>query len=269
MIDYYESVAPFILPYLKDRPIMLHRFPEGIDGQGFYQKDLDASHAEGIHTFPIKHEGKTDHYLLINDLHSLLYAVNLGSIELHPFMSRTKNLNNPDYCVIDLDPVDIPFEKVVETALAAHEILDGIDVKHFCKTSGGKGLHILIPLHGNYDFEQSRQFAEIISHFIHKKLTSTTSLERNPKKRRKKIYLDCLQNRHGQTIVAPYAVRPRPHAPVSTPLSWEEVNTDLDPTKFNIKTVPSRLKEKGDIFKAVLGRGVNLEKALKNIRTSD
>lgn len=266
LIEYYTNIAPFILPYLKDRPIVLHRFPNGIEGQDFYQKDIEFF-PDWIKTIPIQHEGKINHYLLINDLRSLLYAVNLGSIDLHPFMSRYKKLENPDYCVIDLDPHDISFDKVIETALVVHEILDEVNVKHYCKTSGGKGLHILIPLHAKYDYEQSKLFATIIAHGVHKKLPGITSLERNPKKRPKKIYLDCLQNNLGQTIVAPYSVRPRPKALVSTPLTWEEVNQDLDPSQFNIKTVPLRLRERGDIFKAILGASVNIKKALKDLKS--
>lgn len=265
LIKYYETIAPYILPYLKDRPIMLRRFPEGINGLSFYQKDL-TTYPEWIKTIPIQHEDKIVNYLLINNLESLLYAINLGSIDLHPFLSRYKKLKNPDFCVIDLDPHDVPFENLIETALVTHEILTEIKVKHFCKTSGGKGLHILIPLHAKYDYEQSRQFAEIIASYVHQQLPDFTSMERGPKKRPKKIYLDCLQNRIGQTIAAPYSVRPRPKATVSTPLAWEEVNKKLDLTKFTIETVPTRLTEKGDLFKDILGPGVNLKEALNRLK---
>lgn len=265
LLSYYEKVAPFILPYLKDRPIMLHRYPDGITGKDFYQKDINFTHPEWIKTFPLKQEGSINNYLLINDLRSLLYAVNLGSIDLHPFLSHTDDLDHPDYCIIDLDPHDISFDKVVETALVLHEILGEMNVKHYCKTSGGKGLHIMIPLHAKYDYTQSRQFAEIICHLVNKKLPKTTSMERSPAKRPKRIYLDCLQNRFGQSIVAPYAVRPRPKAMVSTPLLWEEVNTDLVLSDYTIETVPARLKKIGDILKPVLGTGINMEKALKGL----
>lgn len=265
LIHYYESVANYILPYLKERPIVLHRYPDGIEGQEFYQKDINFSHPDWIKTFPLKHEGKVDNYLLINDERSLLYAVNLGSIDLHPFLSRCKKLEYPDYCVIDLDPHGIPFERVVDTALLLHDTLERVGVKHYCKTSGGKGLHIVIPLHGKYHLDQSQKFAEVIALYIHQQLPEITSIVRNPKRRQKKIYLDCLQNRYGQTIVAPYAVRPRPMALVSTPLTWDEVNRKLDPSKFNIKTVLQRLKRKGDLFKPVLREGINMQAALKRI----
>ncbi len=264
LIEYYKKVAKYMLPYLKNRPITLHRYPNGIDGQSFYQKDLDI-HPEWIKTMPVQHEeGRIVDYLLINDVPSLLYAVNLGSIDLHPFMANLKNLENPDYCVIDLDPHDIPFEKTIEAALILHEMLDVWEVKHFCKTSGGNGLHFVIPLHGKYNFTQSRQFAEIIGFHLHSKLLKTTSLERDPKKRPKKIYIDCLQNRIGQTIVAPYSVRPRPKALISTPIEWNEL-PNLNISDFTMETVPERLKKKGDIFKPILGAGVNIQKVLKRI----
>ncbi len=233
LLAYYEKIAPLILPYLKDRPIMLHRYPDGIDGKDFYQKNLPASHPEWIKTFEIP----PNHFLLIPDVQSLLYAVNLGSIDLHPFLSRCQDLKHPDFCVIDLDPHDIAFDKVVEVALIYHEILAQLKLDHFCKTSGGKGLHILIPLQGQYTYEKSRQLAEMVSQIVHEKTAKFTSLERSPAKRPKKIYLDCLQNRLHQSIVAPYSVRPRPHALVSYPLTWDEVNNKLDPSKFNIKSV--------------------------------
>lgn len=263
LIKYYEQMSPYILPYLKDRPIMLHRYPNGIEKPSFYQKDISYTPPEGINLCPIQHEGKVDHYLLVNNLKSLLYAINLGSIDLHPFISRYQNVETPDFCLIDLDPHNIDFSKVVEAAQLIHEILTDLNIKHYCKTSGGNGLHIFIPLHGKYDFDQSRQFAEILCYFINKQLPKTTSLERNPKKREKKIYLDCLQNRRGQTVVPPYIVRPRPMALVSTPLTWEEVNNNLNPAKFNMKSIIKRVDEIGDIFKFVLKETNNLKKALK------
>jgi len=266
LLKYYQEIAPFILPYLKNRPIFLHRLPEGIKGHGFYQKNVKAALPEGIKTTPIKHQGKVYHYLQINDLKSLMYAVNMGSIDLHPFMSQISHLDKPDYCVIDLDPHGVSFECVVEAALVTHEILEKIKVKHYCKTSGGNGLHILIPLHARYNFEQSKQFAEIICRLVNKRLPKTTSVIRAPGKRLKKVYLDYLQNRYAQAIAAPYCVRPRPGATVSTPLSWDEVDQDLDISQYTIQTVPKRLKRIGDIFNPVLGTGVNLKAALSSIK---
>ncbi|MBS4169247.1 DNA ligase D [Parachlamydia sp. AcF125] len=266
LLAYYHEVAPYILPYLRNRPITLHRFPDGIEGKEFYQKDISFSHPAWLKTYPVKHDGKVDHYLLIPDLRSLLYAVNLGSIDLHPCMSPCRNLEKPSYCVIDLDPEEIAFEEVIEVAAATHQFLEKAKIKNYCKTSGGKGLHIFIPLHSKYDYEQSKQFAYIISLCIHKQFPSITSLERSPQNRQKKIYLDYLQNSPLQTIVAPYSVRPRPGASVSTPLLWEEVKTGLDPKDFNMQTILERLGKMGDIFKPIFSSGVNMQTALNRLK---
>ncbi len=265
LIEYYRTIAKTILPYLKERPIVLRRFPNGILGQDFHQKNIDFSLPDGITTCPVKQENRVDHFLLIDSLNSLLFAINLGSIDLHPFLSNIHHLDNPDYCVIDLDPHDIPFKYVIDVAIYYHEILQQLNVPHFCKTSGGKGLHILIPLKPVYSFDQSRQFAEIISLLVHQKFPKITSLERNPRQRPNKIYLDCLQNRTGQTIVAPYCIRPRPKALVSTPLEWEEVNQTLDPSTFTMQTIPARIKKKGDLFKNILKKRTNLQLVINKI----
>lgn len=268
LINYYKEISPFIIPYLKNRPIVLRRFPEGIKGGDFFQKEIGNIAPDWLETTKVQHEDKIIKYMLINDLNSLLFAVNLGSIEINPFSSQIKSLEYPDYAVIDLDPGDVPFEKVVETALITHQILDEMGMKNYCKTSGGRGLHIYIPVHAKYDYEQVKQFAEIIALCVHKKLPKYTSLERSPKKREKKIYLDYLQNRSMQTIVAAYSARPRALATVSTPLTWDEVENGLDPKSFTIKTVPERVKRIGDIFKPILGSGVDVQKGLKNLQKS-
>lgn len=265
LIHYYETVASYMLPYLKNRPIVLLRYPNGIDKMGFYQKEIGYDPPPFIKTANVQHDEKMIRFLLIDNKTSLLYAVNLGSIDLHPFLAPLDHLDKPDFCVIDIDPQGIAFEYVIEATLYLHEFLEKIKVKNFIKTSGGRGLHIYIPFHGKYDFEQSKQFAELIVTYVNKQLPKTTSLIRDPKKRQKKIYLDFLQNRKRQTVVAPYSVRPRPHALVSTPLEWSEVNEKLDPQAFNIHTVPARLKKIGDIFKPILGAGINLPQTLKRI----
>lgn len=265
LIEYYRGVAPFILPYLKNHPLMMHRFPEGIKSAGFYQKNINFIPPKWIKTFQVTGKSTKVDYVVVNDLKSLMYVINLGCIELHPFISTINHLEYPEFCVIDLDPLQISFAKVVETALIAHDILERAGIKNFCKTSGLTGLHILIPLHHQYSFEQSKLFAQVVAECIHDKLPHLTSLVRSPQKRSKKIYLDYLQNRFAQTLVCPYSVRPAAFAPVSTPLLWEEVNSKLDPTDFTIKTVPQRLKEKGDILKPILKASSNLKKAISRL----
>ena len=263
LANYYTEVAPFILPYLKKRPIVLHRFPDGITGGEFYQKETPEKHPSWLKTIEVQHEERTIHYLEITDVRSLLYAINLGSIDLHPFLGHLPHLDLPDYCVLDLDPEALDFKAVVKVAQVIHTFLEDLKLPHFCKTTGGRGLHIFLPLHAHYSIEQSKQFAELLARTIHNKLPALTSLTRSPAKRQHKVYLDYLQNRSGQTVVAPYAVRPRPHAPVSTPLLWDEVQEGLDPLAFTIATVPKRLQKHGDLFKGIFGAGISIEKTLK------
>lgn len=265
LIHYYQEVAPFILPYLKNRPIMLHRYPEGIDGIHFIQKDTKSLHLpSGIQTVSLTHETKVLTYFLIQNKATLEYIINLGTIELHPFLSRIDKPDYPDYFVLDLDPESVPFDTIIKTANTIHELFTEWGIPHYCKTSGGRGLHIWIPLKRKYTFDQSLQFGKIISHLIHRELPKITSLERKPSNRQKQIYLDVYQNHYKQTVVAPYSVRGKPNAPVSTPLEWNEVVKGMRPHDFTIKTVPARLKQIGDIFHPVLEKGFNLKQFLEN-----
>ncbi len=264
LIEYYESVAPLLLPYLKDRPESLKRFPNGIQGTCFFQKNIKTT-PDWIHTVKIQQKEKLVNYLLIQDLDSLLYAINLGCIELHPFFSRADSLNKPDFLVFDLDPVEIDFVKVVETAQAIHTILEELHIPSYCKTSGARGLHICVPLKAKYTYEQAKQFAQLIALIVHHHHPDFTSLERIPKNRRKKVYIDCLQNNPGQTIVSPYSVRAKPQAPVSTPLKWSEVNGHLNPLAFTIHSLPKRLKKVGDLFTPLLEQEISFEKILPKV----
>jgi bifunctional non-homologous end joining protein LigD len=262
LLEYYEKISPIILPYLKERPLVLRRQPNGVEDTGFYQKNIENLPPE-ISQVSIEHEKRTVHYMMANNKTDLLYAANLGCIEMHPFLSRVEHLDRPDFLVLDLDPVDISFDHVLETALVIHEILENFKIKSYCKTSGSRGLHILVPLKARYDFEQSKRFGELVATLTHEQLPKITSLERSPAKRQRKVYIDYLQNNRGQTIVAPYSVRGKPHAPVSTPLEWDELKPGIKPTDFTIKNTFNRLSQMGDIFKPVLKQGANLEKALK------
>lgn len=262
LLSYYATIAPFILPYLKNRPVVLHRFPDGIDGEHFYQKESGPNLPSFIKTIPIQHETKKIFYFVIQNAKTLLYIANLGSIELHPFHARLKNLEKPDYLIFDLDPQDISFSSVIDTALSFHELLEEHAIPSYCKTSGGSGLHIYIPLNGKYEYAIVRKFAGLLARMIHEKLPRITSLERSPQKRKKKVYIDIFQNQKTQTIVSAYSVRGFPHAPVSTPLNWSEVNYKLKIADFNLLTIPKRLRQKGDLFTPILKRGINLEKTL-------
>jgi bifunctional non-homologous end joining protein LigD len=269
LVKYYHDIAPVLLPYLRNRPQSLHRFPNGISGASFFQKDIDIqSVPRWLKTKAIYSESNEDHvnYLLCNDASTLIYMANLGCIEINPWNSRIGKLDYPDWMVLDLDPGKIAFQEVVKVARVAKELLDRLELLAFVKTSGATGLHIYVPLEAHYDYHTVRTFAHLIATLVHEKLPDTTSLVRSPAKRTKKIYLDYLQNSKGQTIAAPYSVRPRPGATVSTPLSWSEVTNKLDPTKFTIKNIFKRLDKKGDLWEPVIGKGQNMMRALKNLQ---
>lgn len=263
LIEYYSEVSRWILPHLKDRPVTLKRFPNGIKEPSFFQKNLK-DHPDWIKTVLIDQV----HYLLIQNKQSLLYAANLGSIELHPFLSRKNRLHSPDFLVIDLDPKTASFLKVIETAQTVHSVLKEFKIPSFCKTSGATGLHITIPLSGKYSYEQAKKFAVLIGRIVHRRIPQITTLERPLSKRKGKIYIDCFQNNFGQTVAAPYSVRARPGAPVSTPLKWEEVKKGLDPADYTIKTTIRRLKKIGDLYSPVLGKGINLASSIKMISSA-
>ncbi|MBO9202267.1 MULTISPECIES: DNA ligase D [Niastella] len=270
LINYYDRMAPFILPYLKDRPQSMNRHPNGINKPGFYQKDVSGGKvADWIekHNYLSESDGETKQYLVCTDEASLLYMANLGCIEMNPWHSTTKKPENPSWCVIDLDPGDISFNKVIEAAQVIKQLTDELEIDTYCKTSGSTGLHIYIPLGSAYDYDQSRQLAELIVTLAYHEMPSFTSLERSPAKRKTKIYLDYLQNRTIQTIAAPYSLRPKPGATASAPLHWEEVKKGLSIQDFTIENMYERAKEVGDIFKPVLGKGINLKKVLTKINS--
>lgn len=267
LIAYYRNISSVILPYLEGRPQSMHRFPNGINGQSFFQKNVDHMPPDWVKTVSIRSESedRSLNYLVCDDEPTLIYMANLGCIELNPWSSRVASLDNPDYVILDLDPDDIGFEEVIRAALEIKKILDKAAVPSYCKTSGATGLHILIPTGAKYDYEQARGFAEIIMRLTHRNLPQTTSVERNPGKRKGRIYLDYLQNRRGQTIASPYCVRPRPGAPVSTPLEWREVKKGLNPESYNLRTIAKRLDKKGDILRPLLSESMDLIKAIENL----
>lgn len=270
LIDYYRSVFDLILPFLKDRPLSLNRHPNGIDGPNFFQKDLDTDQIpDWIHTEPMYSESndKNIDYLVCNDLPTLLWMANLGCIEINPWLSTYKAEENPVFAVMDLDPNDVDdFSEVVRVALTARSILEKMAVKSWIKTSGSRGLHIFIHVGGEYDYEIIKKFIQYLGQMILKEHPETTSLERSPSKRKKKIYLDFLQNRRGQTIAAPYSARPKPGATVSAPLEWDEVNETLDIKAFTIFNILERVKEKGDLWKDIAKEKIDLKIALSNLK---
>ena len=264
MLNYYYQVAPFMLPYFKDRPQTLNRFPHGIEGESFYQKDVKGKVPGWMTTFPYHSEAdnRDKEFLVVSNEASLLYIASLGCIEMNPWSSRTQAPDCPDWCIIDLDPDNNTFDQVIKAAQVTKQVLDTIDVPSHCKTSGSTGLHIYIPLGGKYSYEQSKEFGRSIVKLVHTELPSFTSIERYTEKRKGKLYLDFLQNRPQATVAGPYSLRPKPGAPVSAPLHWDEVKKGLRIKDFNILNMVQRIKDIGDIFKPVIGKGINLDKAV-------
>ncbi|HET6454999.1 MAG TPA: DNA ligase D [Armatimonadota bacterium] len=268
VINYYRDIAGFILPYLRDRPESLNRFPDGIYGESFYQKNIREDQIpDWIETVKVKSETEDEYinYLLCQDEAALVYLANWGCIELNPWNSRVGSLDNPDYLLIDLDPGDIGFDAVIRVAQAVREVLDEAGIEGYPKTSGATGLHVYIPLGAKYTYGQTREFGRILAHLTCSKVPDIATVERMTAKRGNKVYVDFLQNARGQTLAAVYCIRPRPRATVSTPLEWDEIKPGLSPSRFTIRTIGKRLEKAGDLFKPVLGPGIDIRKALTRL----
>jgi bifunctional non-homologous end joining protein LigD len=268
VLKFYDSISTYILPHLKDRPQSLKRNPNGITDKGFFHKDAGDAAPSWVKHIELYSDSakKNINYILCNNKATLLYLNNLGCIEINPWNSRVKNLDHPDYLVMDIDPSDQnSFDEVVDTALVIKEILDRAQAPAFCKTSGATGLHIYVPMGAAYDYDQTRSLAEIIAHLTQEQLPRTTTIERSLSKRNNRIYIDYLQNRRGQTLSSVYSLRPVPGATVSTPLRWQEVKSGLHPSQFTIYNLPQRLAKLGDLFAGVRREKINLRRALKTL----
>ena len=270
LINYYYQVAPLILPYLKDRPQSLNRFPNGIYGKSFYQKNMTGKVPDWVETYLYYSEADQENkdYILANNEATLLLLAGMGCIELNPESNTTKQPDHPTWCIIDLDPDKNSFDQVIEAARVTKQVLDNLGVPSYCKTSGSTGLHVYIPLGGKYTYEQSKEFARAIVTLVHHELPAYTSIERMIAKRGGKMYLDFLQNRPHATVAAPYSLRPKPGATVSMPLHWDEVKKGLTMKDFTIFNAIERIQSEGDLFKPVLGKGIDLKKIIASLESA-
>lgn len=267
LINYYLEVGPTMLAYLVDRPESLLRQPGGYNDKGFFQKDITMPLPKYAASKTIFSESTKEdvHFLVCNNIDTLLYMAQLGCIEINPWSSRLKNLDKPDWAVMDLDPEGVGFKEVVSTALVVHEVCKEWNVRAYPKTSGKTGIHIFIPLGARYTYEQARQFVQLIAIEVNKRLPKITSIVRSPEKRQGRVYLDYLQNSKGQTLAAPYSVRPTKDASVSMPLDWDEVTLTLKPSDFTIKNAAKRLHQRGDLWASVLKEKTDISKVLKKL----
>ncbi len=262
VLNYYDGVADLILPHLKDRPLSLKRYPNGILQQYFFQKDAPHSFAPWLRTELI--DGI--HYVFAGDRASLLYLVNLGCIDHNPWMSRSPSLDHPDFILIDLDPQECPYDKIVDAALLVKSLLDRISLTGYPKTTGGDGMHVYIPVEPIYTYEETRTFAELIARLAVSEQPDLFTTPRPVSKRQKnRVYFDYLQNGRSKTIAAPYVLRAYPGAPVATPLEWSEVRHGLHPAQFNIANAIERFAARGDLFAGVLNQPQHLDAALEKL----
>ena len=262
LLNYYYQAAPFIVPYLKDRPQSLNRFPNGIEGKSFYQKDVTATAPDWIKQFPYHTStGEDKNFLVVEDEASLLWMANMGAIEMNPWNSTIRKPGHPDWCIIDLDPTEKnTFEQVIRTAQVTKQVLDDLNVPAYPKTSGSTGIHIYIPMGAKYTYDQCQSFGKLIATRVHDALPRFTSIERLTGRRKNCIYVDYLQNRPKATLAAPYSVRPKPGATVSMPLHWDEVKKGLKMSQFTLRNAITRIRSEGDLFRPVLGKGIDLKK---------
>lgn len=268
LVEYYRAVFPWLEPYLKDRPVVMTRYPDGIDGKSFFQKDAPSWVPSWIRTETVwsEHGQRDIHYFVCDDADSLVYLANLGTIPLHVWASRTSNLQLPDWCILDLDPKEAPFESVVIAARAIKKLCDAIDLPAYVKTSGSTGLHVMVPLGGQCTHQQCKTLAHLIARVIEDEHPDVVTTTRNPKKRGGRVYIDYVQNGHGRLLVAPYSVRPLSGAPVSMPLRWREVTPGLDIHRFHIGNALTRLRRwKGDPLLPVLHDKPDLMAALERL----
>jgi bifunctional non-homologous end joining protein LigD len=271
LLRYYYEVADTILPYLKDRPLILKRYPNGITKNFFFQHDVeDAPEFARTITLDVPDMGAGHKvaYLIGGTLETLLYTTNLGAIEQHPWLSRTRSLDHPDWIVFDLDPgKDVQFETICEVAVSLRDVLGRLGLEGYAKTTGSRGIHVYVPIKADYSYPQVAEFAERVAAMVVREQPKVATLERSLKKRKRgQIYVDYLQNARGKSAAAPYSARPRAGAMVSTPLTWREVETgEIVPQEFTIKSVLKRIARKGDLFAPVLKSRQSLNKAMKGV----
>lgn len=250
LIKYYNDIAPILLRHIHNRPLVMKRYPNGISGESFYQKECPDYAPDFVETYPIQHSEKIVNYIVCNDAATLVWLANQGCIEVHAWLSTLENIECPDMAVMDLDPAEgTTFGDVMQIALLVQRALEEFELKSYVKTSGASGLHLFIPLEPVYPFKVVTAAMQYLASMIISVYPEKATTERIVGKRKGKVYLDYLQNGRGKTMAFQYGLRPLKGAPVSTPLAWSEVEQmNIDPMSFNIDTVFQRIKLYGDLL---------------------
>ena len=268
VIRYYERVADAILPYLRNRPMVLNRHPNGIRGASFFQKNVDPKELPPfVKTVSVRARstGRNVHYVVCNNKRTLLYLANLGCIEMHPWNSRLASIRHPDFLSLDLDPGGNPFSEIVRVARAVRKVIDEAGGHCLVKTSGKTGIHVIVPLRPRYDFAEVRATAKAIARIVNRRLPRLTTRHPNAGRRTHRIYIDYVRNSFGQTLAAPYSLRAFPGATVSTPLEWRELSKSMRPSRYSLRTISRRLGRDGDIWHSAFRNRVNLARLAKRL----
>lgn len=272
LIKYYIEMSNIILPYIKDRPLVMARYPEGIMGDFFYHKHVSPEQVPPyLKTRAVYSKERPEgiNYIVGFGVETLVYMANLGAIEMHPWFSRIQTLDYPDWAIFDLDPAPgATFEDTVVVAQLIHQLLDQLKIKHYPKTSGATGLHIYVPVEPVYTYEQIQEFVELVGWVVVQVIPEKATIyDRMVKDRTGKVYVDYLQNSKGKTITGVYSVRPHRFAPISTPLHWDEVKTSLQPEQFNLRTITRRIRQEGDLFAPVLKEKQRIDQAIQLLKS--
>ncbi|MGQ0766995.1 MAG: non-homologous end-joining DNA ligase [Gemmatimonadota bacterium] len=266
LADYYRLVADLIVPHLAGRPVTMERFPRGIGEKGFIQKNVARGFPAWLERVEVPKEGGTVNYPLVNDVRSLMWVINQNTITPHVWTSRIPSLMEPDICVIDLDPSVDDHKVLTSVALQVRELLKELGLESHVKTSGSRGFHIVIPLASRTTFGESGRFSEALASELVRRDPRNLTLEFSKADRGSRILVDVLRNRPGATFASAYAVRPRPGAPVSAPVTWDEVKAGVHPTDFTLRSMVERLASVGDLWSGLYDRGQRLESALDRLR---
>ena len=266
LIDYYQKIAEKLVPCVKERPLVMKRYPDGIKGESFFQKEIGDYFPDWIERVKVKKKGGTVTHVQCDNAATLVYLANQACIELHPWLSRSDKLHYPDQLIIDLDPSGDDFSQAVFGARVLKELFDELDLKAFLKTTGSRGLHVLVPLNRRANFDKVREFAQDTAKLLAQRHSDKLTIEARKAKRRGRLLIDTARNAYAQTAVAPYAVRAKPGAPVATPLDWDEIgNKKLNSQSYNVRNIFRRLGRKTDPWKDLPRLGRSLKEARRRL----